>query len=47
MERAALDAESQRRETPFSRSADATDESTVGRADSSISSVSTALHAAG
>ena len=47
LESAALDSASQRRETPFSRSADATGGSTVFRAAWSTSSVSTALHAAG
>ena len=45
--KAAFDALSQRRETPFSRRADATAGRIVDRADSSMRSVSTALHAAG
>ena len=47
MESAFLDSASQRRETRFARSADAVGGSTVLRAVSSTSSVSTALHAAG
>ena len=47
VERADLEASSQRRETPFSRSAEATGGRTVLRAVSSTRSVSTALQAAG
>ena len=47
LESADLEAASQRRETPFSRSVDATSGSTVSNAASSTSNVSTALQAAG
>ena len=46
-DRAVLEASSQRSETPFSRSAEATGARTVLRAVSSTRSVSTALQAAG